>query len=246
MLFYRDGRSGTVSVNQVGYHIILKVNGKADASTSGDMPTQLMSGHLPMLLHRDPQRVLVIGMGSGITAGAVLHHPVERLDIVEIERAVLEASHFFAPIHGGVLQDHRVRAIVADGRNFLDHSLVEPRHRLRTFSWIGGLASLFSVEFFQLARAHLRPGGLMVQWIQKDNLFPADMQMVVNTFRTVFPKVRQPRNPTAGDFLLLGSAAPVTLTSGPSRTAIRRVRGWSATSSGWGYRGGRACSAISC
>ena len=212
LLFYRDGRSGTVSVNQVGDHIILKVNGKADASTSGDMPTQLMSGHLPMLLHRDPQRVLVIGMGSGITAGAVLHHPVERLDIVEIERAVLEASHFFAPIHGGVLQDHRVRAIVADGRNFLlttperyDVIVSEPSN-----PWIGGLASLFSVEFFQLARAHLRPGGLMVQWIQGYNLFPADMQMVVNTFRTVFPSVTI-WNPTAGDFLLLGSAAPVTL-----------------------------------
>ena len=90
-----------------------------DAGTAVDMPTQLMSGHIPMLLHQDPRAVLVIGMGSGITAGAVSRHPVERLDIVEIEPAVAEASRFFAHIHGDVLKDPRTRVAFADGRNYL-------------------------------------------------------------------------------------------------------------------------------
>jgi spermidine synthase len=111
ILFHRDGRSGTVTVERIGETINLRVNGKADAGTGDDMPTQLLLGHLPMLLHREPQRVLVIGMGSGITAGAVLRHPVERLDIVEIEPAVLEASRFFAEIHGGVLSDPHAGAL---------------------------------------------------------------------------------------------------------------------------------------
>lgn len=210
ILFYRDGRSGTVSVNRAGPHLFLRVNGKMDAGTAVDMPTQLMSGHLPVLLHRQPARVLVIGMGSGITAGAVLRHPVERLDIVEIEPAVLEASRFFAEIHGDVLRDPRVRAIVADGRNYLattseqyDVIISEPSN-----PWLGGLASLFSVEFFGLARRHLRPGGLMLQWLQGYNLYREDFRMIVNTYRSVFPEVAI-WNTIRGDYLLVGSTEPL-------------------------------------
>jgi spermidine synthase len=209
ILFYRDGRSGTVSVERSGEFIILRVNGKADASTGIDMPTQLMSGHLPMLLHRQPLRVLVIGMGSGITAGAVLRHPIEQLDIVEIEPAVLEASHYFAAIHGDVLANARAHAIVADGRNYLlttdahyDVIISEPSN-----PWIAGLASLFTTEFFGLARQHLRPGGMMVQWLQGYSLFTDDFRMIVNTFRSVFPSVSV-WSTHVGDYLLIGATEP--------------------------------------
>ena len=95
IVYYRDGLSATVAVSQAGEHFFLRVNGKLDAGTAGDMPTQLMSGHLPLLLHADPKKVLVIGLGSGITAGAVARYPVERVDVIEIEPAVVEASRFF-------------------------------------------------------------------------------------------------------------------------------------------------------
>ena len=190
VLFYRDGISGTVAVTREGDHVFLRVNGKMDAGTAVDMPTQLMSGHMPMLLHQDPRSVLVIGMGSGITAGAVARHPVQRLDIVEIEPAVVEASRFFAHIHGDVLKDPRTRVVFADGRNYLlttpqryDVIISEPSN-----PWIGGLASLFSVEFFTIARQRLRPGGMMLQWIQGYNIVPEDLRMVINTFRSVFPR----------------------------------------------------------
>jgi spermidine synthase len=212
VLFYRDGPSGSVAITQEGEHVFLRVNGKMDAGTAIDMGTQLMSGHLPMLVHPDPREVLVIGMGSGITAGAVSRYPVERLDIVEIEPAVLEASRFFAHIHGGVLQDPRVRAIVADGRNYLlttperyDVIISEPSN-----PWIGGLASLFSVEFFDIARQRLRPGGIMLQWIQGYGLRAEDLQMVVRTFRTAFPAATM-WNTIPGDFLLVGQRETVPL-----------------------------------
>ncbi len=214
MLFYRDGRSGTVSVSRDGDSLVLRVNGKVDAGTGIDMPTQLMLGHLPMLLHREPLRVLVIGMGSGITAGAVLRHPVQRLDIVELEPAVLEASRYFLPIHGDVLKDARTRVIVADGRNYMtttretyDAIISEPSN-----PWIGRIASLFSAEFFHLARQHLRAGGLMAQWLQGYNLYSDDFRMIVNTFRSAFPHVTI-WNTTPGDYLLLGGAElpPVNL-----------------------------------
>ena len=68
------------------------MNGKPDASTGSDLPTQILLGQIPLLLKPDAQTVLVIGLGSGITAGSVLRHPVERLDIVEISEEVVEAS----------------------------------------------------------------------------------------------------------------------------------------------------------
>jgi len=212
VLFYRDGLSGTVSVNRVGDSVILRVNGKADAATIGDTTTQLMLGHLPMLLHPDPRQVLIIGMGSGITAGAVARYPMDRLDIVEIEPAVLEASAYFADANRHVLLDPRVHTTVADGRNFLfttarryDVISSEPSN-----PWIGGLASLFSTEFFAAARSRLRPGGIMIQWIHGYSMRDADLRMVVNTFRSVFPATSV-WNTSGGDYLLVGRAATAPL-----------------------------------
>ena len=120
IVFYRDGPSATVTVMRSGDTLSLSVNGKVDASNNlRDMSTQIMLGHLPMLLHRDPRDVLVIGLGSGITAGAVARHPVERLEIVEIEPAVVEASRYFTRENHDVLRDARARLIVADARNCL-------------------------------------------------------------------------------------------------------------------------------
>jgi spermidine synthase len=213
ILFYRDGPSATVTVQQSGENLLLQVNGKTDASFSpkvlGDMPTQVLSGHLGLLLHPDPKTVLVVGLGGGVTAGAAARHPIERLDIAEIEPAVVAANSFFAAANGDVLHNPKVRTVIADARNFLlttpnryDVIISEPSN-----PWIGGIASLFSVEFFELAKARLRPGGIMVQWIHAYSLLPDDLRMVVTTFREVFPATMI-WQPTGGDYLLVGRAAP--------------------------------------
>ena len=213
IVFYRDGPSATVAVTRVGNQVSLRVNGKVDASSNlADMPTQFMLGHLPMVLHPDPREVLVIGFGSGITTGAVATHPVARLDTLEIEPAVVEASRLFTRENRDVLRDPRTRLVVADARNFL---LTTPE-RYDVISsapsnpWIGGLASLFSREFFGLARERLKPGGLMVQWIQGYGLAPDDLAMVVATFRSVFPATTV-WQATQGDYLLVGRSEPAPL-----------------------------------
>src|SRR5437870_4349247 len=190
--YYRDGRASTVAVGQSGAHRYLRINGKTEGSTSLDMPTQQMVGHLPLLVHPDPRDVLVIGLGTGVTAGAVARHGIRRLDVVEIEPAVVEAAgQFFGETNGHVLLDPRTRTLVADGRNFLfttpdryDVIISEPSN-----PWISGLATLFSEEFFRLTRAHLSPGGVMVQWIQLYNLRPDDLRMILKTFQGVFPAI---------------------------------------------------------
>ncbi|HET6898900.1 MAG TPA: fused MFS/spermidine synthase, partial [Vicinamibacteria bacterium] len=214
VLFYRDGKSGSVAVTRFGPRTILRINGKVDASTGSDMPTQLLLAHLPLLAHPAPRSVFVLGLGSGVTAAGLLAHPVDSVDVLELEPAVIEASRFFSVAQGRSLADPRFRLVVGDGRSFLrataaryDVIISEPSN-----PWIQGMAALFSVEFFTQARERLRPRGIMLQWLQTYNLAPEDLRMVVATFRSVFPAVSVWQS-FAGDLLLIGrmEASPLDL-----------------------------------
>ena len=209
ILYYRDGPTATVTVHQESDNLFLRVNGKTDASTSYDIVTQLMLGHLPMLLHPTTKQALVIGLGSGVTAGAITGYPLERLDLVEIEPSVVEAARFFGAFNANVLDNPKVHVSIADGRNYL---LITPRRYDVIVSepsnpWIGGLASLFTVEMFQHARDRLQPGGVMVQWVQAYALEAEDLKMVIRTFASVF-RATAVWAATPGDFLLVGSVEP--------------------------------------
>ena len=212
LLYYKDGLSATVSVHRQGQVLYMRVNGKTDASNAGDMHTQLMSGHLPMFIRPDAKRALVIGMGSGVTAGAVSLHPVERIDLIEIEPAVVEAAAFFAKENREVLKNPKAHVAIADGRNFLlasdggyDVIISEPSN-----PWMRGIGNLFSLDFYELTAQRLAPKGVICQWIHAYGLFPEDVKMVVKTFRTVFPHTTI-WNTTRGDLLLIGSKDPWTL-----------------------------------
>ena len=162
LVYYRDGLSTTVSVEQWSEeHFSLKNNGKVDASTGDDMPTQISAGLLPLLLHpRAPAphaKVALIGLASGVTAGAILQYPVERLDVVELEPAMPQAARFFNHVNNRPLQDPRLHLIADDGRNFLaagteryDVIINEPSN-----PWISGVSNLFTVEYFRIGRERL-------------------------------------------------------------------------------------------
>lgn len=220
LAYYREGIATTVSVQRKGEEVFLRVNGKTDANNTGDMRTQLMLAHIPLLLHPQPRQVLVIGLGSGVTAGAAARHPVERVDVAEIEPAMLQAAAFFNKENRYVLGNPRVQIHVADGRHFLltrgapyDVIISEPSN-----PWISGIGSLFTVDFYAMAAQRLRGDGLYVQWLQAYNLHPDDFRMVIASFKRVFPhawlwSINQ------GDFLLLGSRQPLLLD--PSRLRAR-------------------------
>lgn len=206
--FYQEGSTCTVSVTRDTLRdmISLRVNGKVDASTGiSDMYTQLLLGHLPMMIADNPKRGLVIGLGSGVTAGAALSHGLERLDCVEIEPAVARAARLFAPWNRGVLEEPRFQLIAADGRshalasrNRYDVIISEPSN-----PWIAGVSSLFTVEHFRACRAALRPGGVMCQWLQTYSLSRSDLKMVMRSFLEVFPEATVWYS-TASDLLLIG------------------------------------------
>ena len=94
--YYKEGAAGTVSVRRVAGSRALAIDGKVDASNAGDMLTQRLLGLLPVLLHPQPRDALVIGLGSGVTADAVLASgEIQHLDVVEISPEVVEASAYF-------------------------------------------------------------------------------------------------------------------------------------------------------
>ncbi|HSN13311.1 MAG TPA: fused MFS/spermidine synthase, partial [Anaeromyxobacteraceae bacterium] len=208
ILFYREGVSATVAVLGFDTDRALSVNGKIDAGTAQDMATQLLLGHVPALLHGAPRRALVIGLGSGVTAGALSLHSAASIDVAEIEPAVVEAASWFDPENRGVLRNPRVRVLLDDGRHVLA-SAVRPYDVIASEPsnpWIAGEGSLFTREFFELARAHLAPGGVMTQWLHTYSISVDDLRMIIRTFQSVFPHATAWRAST-GDVLLVGTAA---------------------------------------
>ena len=233
LLYLSDGISTTVTVQRWGSHLAMKNNGKVDASTGDDMPTQVMVAGLPLLLHpRGPEglRVAIVGFASGVTVGTALRFPVARVDAVELEPATIESSWFFREVNllsyeGGagdarslefrpLRRDPRLRVLSNDGRNFLastperyDVVISEPSN-----PWITGVANLFTLDHFVAARQALAPGAVFCQWVQLYEMSEGSVQSILRTFAAAFPQVRVfAASPGSSDLILLGSLEPLPL-----------------------------------
>jgi spermidine synthase len=212
LLYYRDGRNSAISVDETGRTRFFRSSGNTKASTDpADMASQLLLGHLPMLLHPAPRDVLVLGLGTGITAAAVARYPVEGIDVVELEPAAAQAARFFDSYTRNVLDDPRVHLIIGDGRNRL---LVAPKQYDAVISdapdeWAAGAASLATLEFYRIAGARLKPGGIFVQCIHTRGLLPDDLERLAATLHAAFPHM-QIWTSAAGNLLLLGARDSVT------------------------------------
>jgi spermidine synthase len=225
LLYYRDGGAATVSVKRLGGTLSLAVDGKVDATSTEDMPTQRLLAHVPLLLHPDPREVLVVGLGSGVTAGSALKHPVARVRTVEISAEVVEAARtFFTPAHGDAFRDPRLQLLVTDARNHLllaetawDVVISEPSN-----PWMAGVSSLFTRDFFALVRARLRPGGLLCQWAHIYNLDERELRTIVGGFADVFPGAAL-FLVNEGDILLVGGREGPPVLDG-ERLAARMSR----------------------
>ncbi len=213
ILFYKEGMHTTVTTElSVDGNIFLRVNGKTDASLALDMRTQLLSGYLPMFFSKNPESVLVVGQGSGVTLGAVEQFPAKDIDLVEISPTVIEGSRFFDPFNHQALDDPRVRVILEDGRNHItltkkkyDVIISEPSN-----PWISGVGALFTRDFYELANTRLQPGGIMCIWMHT-NMSPESFKSISRAFLSVFPNVTMWESIVGDDYLLIGSQAPYSL-----------------------------------
>lgn len=216
VLYYKEGASATVGVVQSppgpGSQNVMIINGKADASSIGDLPTQVLLAQVPMMIHPHPDTVLVIGFGSGATSGSVLTHPVKRLECVEISPEVIKGSAFFEHVNNKPLDDPRTRLYIDDALSFLklskanyDAIISEPSN-----PWIAGIGNLYTTDFFEMCKERLRPQGMMVQWFHLYEIDDVTFKLVVRTFRSVFPHVVVWQSLTP-DLLLVGSRDSLVL-----------------------------------
>ncbi|MBL9173822.1 MAG: fused MFS/spermidine synthase [Verrucomicrobiales bacterium] len=215
--YHRDGAGSTVVVqaDQVAggrEQLSLKVNGKTDATSVGDMSTQVLLGHLPALLKDTCEDALVVGLGSGVTVGALLRHPgITNVDVVEISPEVATvARSLFGDANDHALSDPRVRLHLEDAKTYLragsrkyDVIVSEPSN-----PWMAGVAAVFTQEYYADARDRLKPGGLMAQWLQVYETNDRIVDIVINTFSSVFPEVGI-WQVGAGDIVLIGSMSPL-------------------------------------
>jgi spermidine synthase len=212
--YYSTGRSATVAVmdNPEGVRSLL-INGKTDASAHdyaavSDLRTQKMLTHLAMLMAPRQEEVFVVGLGSGITAGAVLEHAVNNLRVAEISPAVIEAAGYFERFNNGVLQSQKASIFPMDARQHLriarpssyDVIISQPSN-----PWIKGESMLFTSDWYEIVKSRLRPQGLFAQWIPAYNISPGNLKVIIHTLSRVFPNLTIWTTGSEGDLILLAS-----------------------------------------
>jgi len=209
VLFHEEGMGATVTVLQRPEGArVLRINGKTDASTQSDRLGQGFLGHLPMLLARERRSALMIGLGSGMSLGSVLSHPVGQLKVVELLPEVHRAAAHFDALVGGPLADSRTEVVLGDGRQVLlygdqkyDAVISQP-----TNLFVSGISSLFTVEAFEAMQQALHPGGVAAVWLQGYLLPSDDFKTICRTFQEVFPEASL-WNAGPFDYYLVGRAA---------------------------------------
>ncbi len=227
-----EGVESSVALSdENGYAFV--INGKVDGHIRGDGGTQVMGGLLPCLL-RPAKSSMVIGLGTGSTAGWLGAVPeMERVDVVELEPAVVEVARRCAPANRDVLNNPKVKLAFGDAREAL---LTTPKRYDLIFSepsnpYRAGIASLFTHEFYEAASARLTEGGVFAQWVQGYEVDGEAMRTAYASLASVFAHVETWQT-MHSDFLLIASHRPfehdaatlrARIAAEPFRTALQNV-----------------------
>lgn len=198
---YEDGPIATVAVTRdrspfgpfQERSMALMINGKSDSSTIGDIYTLRLLAHIPALLAERRQNVMVIGLGTGVTAGELLLYPdIGQIDVAEISPAVVRALPLFDHFTYGLHGDPRVHIHLGDAFRIIGRSrkkwdiiISEPSN-----PWVTGVDALFSRDFYRLVKDHLTESGVLMQWIHTTGASTEMIYMTLNTLRQEFPESR--------------------------------------------------------
>ena len=206
LIFYREEITDNVMVFEFenGDRRIFYGDGRGTASISTNVANR-MYGHLPMLLHPDPQTVLSICFGVGNTLSALAQHEPSRLVAVELSPGAIEAAPHF-PSNLDVVETPNLDLVIEDGRNYLlrseerfDVISLEPP-RLQQ----AAVVNLYTREFYRLARDHLTDDGILVQWFSSVTMPLFEEKMVIRTFADIFPNSSLWSGITGTSLLLVG------------------------------------------
>jgi spermidine synthase len=218
LVFYQEGKGGTVAVLEqtAGHKQFRRLFIQGVSNTGDTLPSRRymrLQALLPLIIHGgEPKSALVIGLGTGITAGALLQYPgLEQRVVAELLPEVLTAAAKFEG-NLGAPADTRLEIRLRDGRRELlsreqsyDLITLEPPPPSAS-----GVVNLYSTGFYELARDRLRPGGLVAQWLPLPTQNEEDTQSLVRSFLDVFPHASL-WTTELHEMLLVGSLTPIEL-----------------------------------
>jgi spermidine synthase len=215
-----EGLNGTVAVtyrtDQVrSFHSAGKVQASNDPR---DMRLQRMLGHISALAFPNPTNVLVVACGAGVTAGSFIPHTnIQRIVICDIEPLVpKDVTPRFGKENYDVVYNPRVQVVHDDGRHFIRTT----REKFDVITsdpidpWVKGCAALNTVEYYEMCKAHLNPGGVMSLWIPFYESNTNTIKSVLATFFKVFTNGivwSNDENGSGYDAVLFGQVSPTVI-----------------------------------
>ena len=202
-----EDSAGTVAVIRRNGHLRTKLNNWYTLGSSGALTWQRFQSQLPFVLHGEARSVFYLGLGTGITAGASLNFPVERVTVAENAPSVIRASaEFFADYTNGLFADERVTVHAEDGRNYLRGAA--DRFDLIIsdlfIPWRAGVGNLYTVEHYAQSLSRLNDGGIYAQWIPLFQMTDEEFAIVARSMLEVFPQVTMWRRGFSADRPVVG------------------------------------------
>lgn len=194
-IYYKEGVTHIVEILESKdgtRHLILDGGINAStASTGVGMRVHMLMAQLPLLLHQNPRSILLIALGSGMTAGATLAFgSLETIDCPEISPDVVKAANYFSKWNHNILNSPRFNLYIEDGRNFvlttarrydiITTGIIHPKHS-------AGNASLYSRQYYEICKSKLNKGGIICQWVPLNGLKVSEFKLILKTFQEVFP-----------------------------------------------------------
>lgn len=206
---YQEGFGTLLSVVKKGSTKQLQINRLWQGTDAKNH--QIMAAHIPMALHRDPKEVLVIGLGVGQTPSRFLYHDIKKLDVVDIEPKIFDFVE--ANFDTEWMKDARVRLISEDGRTYVNHT--ENQYDVISIE-VGqvfrpSVEAFYSIEFYEHAKRHLRPGGIVAQFVPLAFFKIDQFRSILATFQAIFPESVLWYN--TQEILLMGSTDSLKLSA---------------------------------
>jgi len=188
----------------------LKHNSRYRLSSSQLSHYEVRQGHIPLLLHPSPRRVLYLGMATGVTASSALSHPeVESAEIVELIPDVVEAARMFSDYNLGIVDAEKASIVLNDARHHLHQSRDDYDVIVSDLfiPWESKTGYLYTAEHYRAVRARLAEGGVFCQWIHLWEVGPRELELIADTLATVFPVVTLWKVDMKADVPVLGMVA---------------------------------------
>ncbi len=208
-----DATVTTLKDDEGVYRLYVDANQAADASR-WDSPSHRVIAHLPLLLHPNPKRALVVGFGMGLTSHSITQHGVQ-VDAIELSEGVISAAQeHFKHVNGNIFENRLFNWTINDGRNHI--LMTQKKYDMISTGIIhplvsAGSSNIYTEDFYKLCQRILTEDGVMCQWVPLHRLPETHYKMIVRTFQHVFPETTLWYKYTPDFVILIGTKKPLTI-----------------------------------